>query len=57
MHPETIKLEHYNIYNMSGLDVLNGEENSVIIASLSQGVYIINMKFNQGVVSKKFVKY
>lgn len=53
---ETSTLEHYSIYNISGVSVLTARQDPVSIAHLPHGVYIAVLTLDSGVISKKFVK-
>ena len=55
-HTNNIKLKQYNVYSMSGSKIMEGKENSIPTEALSNGIYILELKFNNGRVSKKFVK-
>lgn len=56
MHSKSIELQHYNIYSISGVKIKEGKENSINVNTLSNGIYILELKFNEGRVAKKFVK-
>lgn len=55
-HLNSIVLEHYSIYTISGAKIREGKENSININTLSNGIYILELKFNEGRISRKFVK-
>lgn len=56
MHSNSIELEQYSIYNMSGAKVKDGKENTINVNTLSNGIYILQLKFYEGKIAKKFVK-
>jgi hypothetical protein len=55
-HSNSIELQGYSIYNMSGAKIKEGKENTISINTLSTGIYILELKFNEGRIAKKFVK-
>jgi len=54
-HSNSIKLEAYTIYSISGAKVTTGKENNIDTNYLSSGIYILKLDFNKGTVIKKFV--
>jgi len=52
------EIEQIKIYNLSGLELMNVEENKQLLnlESLSTGVYFINIQTNLGTVNKRFIK-
>ena len=52
------KIEQLKIYNLSGLELMNVEENKQLLnlESLSTGVYFIQIQTNLGTVNKRFIK-
>ncbi|MFD0861577.1 T9SS type A sorting domain-containing protein [Sungkyunkwania multivorans] len=55
-YPNTFHLRGYVIYSLSGLRLRSGAENQTIISALPNGAYIIRMNFQEGTLSKKFIK-
>lgn len=49
-------LENYTIYNISGAKVLEGAENIITIDALSNGIYVLELAFDNGKLVKKFAK-
>lgn len=41
---------------MTGAKVMQGNKNTIETATLSNGIYILELKFNEGRVVKKFTK-
>lgn len=54
-HSNSIRLENYTIYSVSGAKVTTGKENNIDTNYLSSGIYILKLDFNKGTVIKKFV--
>lgn len=52
----SVKLNKYNIYNISGAKIKDGMASTIAIDNLSSGIYILELKFSGGSVVKKFVK-
>ena len=52
----TTQLKDYEIYNMAGVKVKEGIENTFIISALASGVYILKLNLDKGVSIKKFVR-
>ncbi|TXK78822.1 BspA family leucine-rich repeat surface protein [Mesonia sp. K4-1] len=52
------EIEQIKIYNLSGLELMNVEENKQLLnlESLSAGVYFINIQTNLGTVNRRFIK-
>ncbi|XCF05160.1 leucine-rich repeat domain-containing protein [Tamlana crocina] len=55
-HSESIQLQGFNIYGMSGAKVMEGNKNTFTTEVLSKGIYIIELNFDKGRMAKKFVK-
>ncbi|MGB5419560.1 leucine-rich repeat domain-containing protein, partial [Algibacter sp.] len=55
-HSNNIRLEQYNIYSISGAKIKEGKEKTINVNTLSNGIYILEMVFNEGRIAKKFVK-
>lgn len=55
-HSNSIQLQHYNIYSMSGAKIKEGKESNINTNTLSNGIYILELYFNEGRVAKKFIK-
>lgn len=55
-HSKNIILEKFVVYNMTGANVMEGKENSISTETLSNGIYILELKFDNGSIAKKFVK-
>ncbi|TYA84412.1 leucine-rich repeat protein [Seonamhaeicola marinus] len=49
-------LKNYTIYNMTGAKISQGSETSISIGTLSKGIYIVELQFNEGRLAKKFIK-
>ncbi|MFD2914178.1 leucine-rich repeat domain-containing protein [Psychroserpens luteus] len=49
-------LENYTIYSITGAKVKVGTESNIVIETLSKGIYIIELTFDTGKLTKKFVK-
>jgi hypothetical protein len=50
-----IHLENYSIFNISGAKVATGTESEISSSFLSDGIYILKLKFNKGVYVKKII--
>lgn len=55
-YSNNITLENYAIYNMTGAKVMKGNKGTIDTATLSNGIYILELKFNEGRIAKKFIK-
>src|SRR5690606_3161610 len=55
---ENIIIEEVKIYNLQGRELFSSVQNSetINIADLSAGVYLMNVKTNQGSISKRVIK-
>jgi hypothetical protein len=53
--PKT-KLKSYNLYSITGNKIKKGTSSTIDINSLSNGIYIIELIFNNGRLVKKFAK-
>ncbi|MEM5564701.1 leucine-rich repeat domain-containing protein [Psychroserpens sp. AS72] len=49
-------LKNYTIYSITGAKVKSGTENTIAIDVLSKGIYILELTFDTGKLTKKFVK-
>ncbi|NQY29440.1 MAG: leucine-rich repeat domain-containing protein [Flavobacteriaceae bacterium] len=54
-HSNSIRLENYTIYSISGAKVTTGTESNIDTNYLSSGIYILKLDFDKGTVIKKFV--
>ena len=52
----TSKIESIEIVDLSGMIVANGTENTVSVAHLAAGMYVINLTTEAGMITKTFVK-
>lgn len=50
------QLKTYTIYSITGAKVATGKEGSIPISYMSNGIYILELTFDQGRLVKKFVK-
>ncbi|WP_452230000.1 leucine-rich repeat domain-containing protein [Lacinutrix sp. MEBiC02404] len=50
------RLENYTIYSITGAKVKEGTENTIAIDAMSSGVYILELNFDTGKLTKKFAK-
>lgn len=55
MSSDSVRLEHYTIYSMSGAKISTGIENEIMTASFSKGIYILELDFDKGTTTKKVV--
>ncbi len=54
---EATKLKSYSVYDLSGNLVLSGSQDTVSVAQLSHGIYIVALTFDSGlIINKKFAK-
>ena len=53
---DSVNLQNYTIYNISGVEVSKGNENIIPTSFLSNGMYILKLNFDKGEFTKKFVK-
>ncbi len=54
--PTSLNLLNYRVFNMTGQEVASGSESNVYTSSLANGVYILRLQFNEGILTKKFAK-
>ncbi|PHS08601.1 MAG: hypothetical protein COA88_06455 [Kordia sp.] len=54
-HSNSIRLENYTIYSITGAKVTTGKEINIDTRFLAGGIYILKLDFNKGTVTKKFV--
>jgi len=52
----SVQLKNYSIYNITGAKVKEGTGNTIAISYMSNGIYILELTFDQGRLVKKFVK-
>ncbi|QRM90329.1 leucine-rich repeat protein [Lacinutrix sp. WUR7] len=50
------RLENYTIYSITGAKVKKGTNNTIAIDALSSGIYILELNFDTGKLTKKFAK-
>lgn len=55
-HGNNINLKHYKIYSISGSKLAEGNENIIYTNTFSNGIYILELEFNAGKLTKKFAK-
>jgi hypothetical protein len=55
-YSNNLTLENFAIYSMTGAKVMQGNKSTIETATLSNGIYILELKFNEGRVVKKFTK-
>ncbi|MBC2846029.1 leucine-rich repeat domain-containing protein [Winogradskyella flava] len=53
----TVRLENYTIYSISGAKIKEGTESTIGIDAISNGIYIIELNFDKGTLVKKVVLY
>ncbi|WP_282043108.1 leucine-rich repeat domain-containing protein [Winogradskyella flava] len=53
----TVILENYTIYSISGAKIKEGIESTIGIDAISNGIYIIELNFDKGTLVKKVVLY
>ncbi|WP_452227506.1 leucine-rich repeat protein [Lacinutrix cladophorae] len=53
--PDSVRLENYTIYNISGAKVKTGKELIISTNTLSNGIYILKLDFNEGIITKKVI--
>ena len=51
----SIRLENYTLYNISGQEVATGKESEISTAAFSKGVYFIKLDFDKASITKKIV--
>jgi len=51
----SIILEAYSLYNISGVKVVSGKESEITISAFTSGIYILKLDFNTGTVVKKVI--
>jgi hypothetical protein len=54
--PNSVRLDNYTIYSISGAKVKEGTESTIAIDNISNGIYILKLDFDKGTVTKKFIK-
>ena len=52
----SIIFKDYVIYDMSGQTVAKGNQKEIATTSLSNGIYILKLQFDKGIVTRKFLK-
>ena len=53
---DSVRLDNYTIYSISGTKIKEGTESTIYIDSMSNGIYIIELNFDKGRVTKKIIK-
>lgn len=53
--PDSLRLENYTIYNISGAKVKQGTETTIAIEAIANGIYILKLTFDKGTITKKVV--
>ncbi|WJJ95418.1 leucine-rich repeat domain-containing protein [Algibacter luteus] len=51
-----VKLKRYNIYAITGAKIKDGKESIIAIDNFSNGIYILELNFDEGKLLKKFAK-
>ncbi|WP_186826897.1 leucine-rich repeat domain-containing protein [Seonamhaeicola algicola] len=51
-----LTLKKYSIYNITGAKITQGKATFISTETLSNGIYILELQFNEGRIAKKFVK-
>ncbi|MDZ7896529.1 MAG: T9SS type A sorting domain-containing protein [Arcicella sp.] len=59
--PKNIKIESVTVSSLSGVQIIEKQGNksntmSIDIRDLSQGMYLLQIKTNEGIIGKKVVK-
>lgn len=52
----TVNLQSYGLYNMTGAKVLTGTDSVIPTIALASGVYILKLDFTEGTIIKKIAK-
>lgn len=50
-----VELKSYTIYSISGVEVSKGSTNEISTLSFSKGIYILKLKFDKGILTRKVV--
>ncbi|MFP4845570.1 leucine-rich repeat domain-containing protein [Winogradskyella sp. PE311] len=50
---DSVRLENYSIFSLSGAKIATGTESEISTASISKGIYILKLDFDRGIVVKK----
>lgn len=53
--PGSARLENYIIYSISGAKIKEGAGSNIAVNYLSNGIYIIKLNFDKGIVTKKVI--
>ena len=51
-----IVFKNYTIYSITGAKITSGKESFISTETLSNGIYILELQFNQGHLTKKFMR-
>lgn len=54
--PTNISIEKVSFYNALGQKVMDSEGQNINISSISNGVYLVEIKTNEGIIHKNFIK-
>ncbi|WP_299125914.1 leucine-rich repeat domain-containing protein [uncultured Winogradskyella sp.] len=52
----SVRLENYTIYSIAGAKIKEGTESTIAIDAIANGIYVIELNFDNGRVTKKFIK-
>ena len=55
VYADNLSLEGYIMYDITGAEVVIGTKNSIDTSSLTSGIYILNLDFDRGTVTKKVI--
>ena len=53
----SVRLEAYSIYSISGQKIANGTENEIQTNTFASGIYILKLNFDKGTLTKKVLVY
>lgn len=51
--PDSIRLENYTIYSISGAKVSSGKESVITTSSFAKGIYVLKLELDRGTITKK----
>lgn len=54
--PDSLQLQNYTVYSISGYEIASGIENEIPTTTLTKGIYVLKLNFDKGIVMKKVVK-
>lgn len=54
--PTNISIEKVSFYNALGQKIMDSEGQNINISSISNGVYLVEIKTNEGIIHKNFIK-